>query len=259
MGILKCEICGGQIIAKENGGFECETCGIKYDKSRIQEMASGNSNAASNPQNTSEENHITACAPQLSEEERIAQEREQINLRIENAILSVMKKGTFYTAMEIASIVSRDLNEEIFHMRVSSRLMNLEKSGIVFRKTEGRKTLWALGDTQSLLTFIANAAINGNQPVAQSVSSNYNSSTATETQQSHSAIPTVDTSNIGLDICPKCYLGRLAPVGERVGGFSAGKAALGAVVAGPVGLAAGALGKKKTTYCCTKCGYTVEK
>lgn len=62
-----------------------------------------------------------------------------------------------------------------------------------------------------------------------------------------------------LGICPNCYLGTLEAVSERTGGFSAGKAALGAVIAGPIGLAAGALGKKKTTYRCPKCGYTVEK
>lgn len=59
--------------------------------------------------------------------------------------------------------------------------------------------------------------------------------------------------------CPKCVLGTLVPMGERKGGFSGGKAVAGAVLAGPVGLAAGLLGKKKVTYQCDKCGYTVEK
>ena len=58
--------------------------------------------------------------------------------------------------------------------------------------------------------------------------------------------------------CPKCRLGYLTKVGERTGGFSGGKAALGAVIAGPIGLAAGALGRKKITYACNRCGYTVE-
>ena len=59
--------------------------------------------------------------------------------------------------------------------------------------------------------------------------------------------------------CPKCRLGFLTAVGERKGGFSGGKAALGAVIAGPIGLAAGALGKKKVTYQCNRCGYFVER
>lgn len=59
------------------------------------------------------------------------------------------------------------------------------------------------------------------------------------------------------NLCPKCS-GKLVPVGERTGGFSAGKAVVGAVVAGPVGVAAGALGKKLITLQCEKCGYTVE-
>ena len=59
-------------------------------------------------------------------------------------------------------------------------------------------------------------------------------------------------------ICPKCRKGYLEAISERKGGFSGGKAIVGAVIAGPVGLAAGALGRKKTTYKCNKCGYIVE-
>ena len=59
--------------------------------------------------------------------------------------------------------------------------------------------------------------------------------------------------------CPKCGIGYLVSVGERTGGFSGGKALVGAVIAGPIGLAAGALGKKKITYMCKRCGYTIEK
>lgn len=58
--------------------------------------------------------------------------------------------------------------------------------------------------------------------------------------------------------CPRCGMGYLKAVSERTGGFSGGKAVLGAVIAGPIGLAAGALGRKKTTYQCNRCGYTVE-
>ena len=58
--------------------------------------------------------------------------------------------------------------------------------------------------------------------------------------------------------CPKCRMGYMTAAGERRGGFSGGKAALGAVIAGPIGLAAGALGRKKTLYVCNKCGYTIE-
>ena len=36
--------------------------------------------------------------------------------------------------------------------------------------------------------------------------------------------------------CPKCYMGYLENVGERTGGFSGGKALLGAALAGPIGL-----------------------
>lgn len=60
-------------------------------------------------------------------------------------------------------------------------------------------------------------------------------------------------------VCPKCRNSYLQAVGERTGGFSGGKAALGAIIAGPIGLAAGALGKKKTLYQCPRCGYTVER
>ena len=48
---------------------------------------------------------------------------------------------------------------------------------------------------------------------------------------------------------------------EGAGGFSVGKAAVGAVIAGPIGLVAGALGKKGKdkaveTYVCPKCGFS---
>ena len=58
--------------------------------------------------------------------------------------------------------------------------------------------------------------------------------------------------------CPKCRLGMMIKVGERTGGFSGGKAVVGAVIAGPIGLAAGALGRKKESFRCNKCGYTIE-
>lgn len=59
--------------------------------------------------------------------------------------------------------------------------------------------------------------------------------------------------------CPKCRMGYMQAVSERTGGFSGGKAILGAALVGPLGLAAGALGKKKTTYQCNRCNYTIEK
>ena len=38
MAMLKCDICGGKLMAKSGGLFECEYCGMQYDKTRIQEM-----------------------------------------------------------------------------------------------------------------------------------------------------------------------------------------------------------------------------
>lgn len=66
-------------------------------------------------------------------------------------------------------------------------------------------------------------------------------------------------ANLNNTRCPRCHIGFLSSESERVGGFSGGKAVLGAVIAGPIGLAAGALGKKKVTYVCGSCGYRVEK
>ena len=47
----------------------------------------------------------------------------------------------------------------------------------------------------------------------------------------------------GTDMCPKCKMGMMRAIGEYTGGFSGKKAAIGAVLAGPFGLAAGVLGK----------------
>ena len=38
MAALVCDICGGKLMAKAGGLFECEYCGMQYDKTRIQEM-----------------------------------------------------------------------------------------------------------------------------------------------------------------------------------------------------------------------------
>ncbi len=61
------------------------------------------------------------------------------------------------------------------------------------------------------------------------------------------------------NVCPKCNkTNTIQPMGERTGGFSGKKAVVGAVLLGPIGAAAGALGKKKVMYQCTNCGYTIE-
>ena len=65
-------------------------------------------------------------------------------------------------------------------------------------------------------------------------------------------------ADLSFKSCPRCSAGYLKAVSERTGGFSCGKAALGAVLIGPLGLVAGAAGKKKVTYQCSKCGYLVE-
>jgi tellurium resistance protein TerD len=41
-------------------------------------------------------------------------------------------------------------------------------------------------------------------------------------------------------------------------GYSVGKAALGGLLLGPIGLVGGALGKKKSAYCCGNCGFSHE-
>ena len=58
------------------------------------------------------------------------------------------------------------------------------------------------------------------------------------------------------DKCPMCgeeLNWKLVDTSKK--GFSAGKAAAGAVLLGPVGLVGGALGKKTQSYCCGKCGF----
>lgn len=60
--------------------------------------------------------------------------------------------------------------------------------------------------------------------------------------------------------CPKCgKRGTMKMVSERQGGVSGGKAVVGAVLLGPIGLLGGALGKKKVKFQCSNCGYVVEK
>lgn len=59
--------------------------------------------------------------------------------------------------------------------------------------------------------------------------------------------------------CPMCgeiLMWKLVDTDKK--GFSVGKAAVGAVLLGPIGLVGGALGKKKEYYCCGKCGFQHE-
>lgn len=61
------------------------------------------------------------------------------------------------------------------------------------------------------------------------------------------------------DKCPMCgerINWKLVDVSKK--GFSVGKAAVGAVLLGPVGLVGGALGKKKQCYYCGNCGFNHE-
>ena len=65
-------------------------------------------------------------------------------------------------------------------------------------------------------------------------------------------------SNMGAapNRCPMCgevIQWKLVDTSNK--GFSVGKAAVGGILLGPVGLLGGALGKKKKTYYCGKCGF----
>ena len=59
--------------------------------------------------------------------------------------------------------------------------------------------------------------------------------------------------------CPMCKKSdKWKMVDTQKKGFSVGKAALGAVLFGPVGVIGGALGKKKYFYYCGNCGFSHE-
>lgn len=61
------------------------------------------------------------------------------------------------------------------------------------------------------------------------------------------------------DKCPMCgEKTNWKMVDERNKGFSVGKAVAGAVLLGPIGLVGGALGKKRQSYYCGKCGFNHE-
>ena len=53
--------------------------------------------------------------------------------------------------------------------------------------------------------------------------------------------------------CPVCGSRNWKNVGTDASGFSVGKAAVGTVLFGAIGLVGGALGKKKTTFYCRDC------
>lgn len=51
---------------------------------------------------------------------------------------------------------------------------------------------------------------------------------------------------------------RVEKIDTSKSGFSIGKAAVGGVLLGPVGLLGGALGKEKAYFACAKCGFQHE-
>lgn len=59
--------------------------------------------------------------------------------------------------------------------------------------------------------------------------------------------------------CPVCNSDSWQKVSPaQNSGFSVGKAAVGGILLGPIGIAAGALGKKRAMWHCYKCGYSAE-
>ena len=74
-----------------------------------------------------------------------------------------------------------------------------------------------------------------------------------------------ETNNSSVDNIQNCVIPNKCPIcGEKDGwilldnskkGFSAGKALLGGAIFGPIGLVAGAFGKKTYTFYCKKCGF----
>ena len=59
--------------------------------------------------------------------------------------------------------------------------------------------------------------------------------------------------------CPMCgEIAKWIRIDEQNKGFSVGKAAIGGLLLGPIGLIGGALGKKKVMYRCGNCGFEHE-
>lgn len=56
----------------------------------------------------------------------------------------------------------------------------------------------------------------------------------------------------GIVYCPKCYSTNIT---SNKKGFSVGKAAVGAIATGGIGLLAGGIGKNKIELTCLKCGH----
>ncbi|HCM22753.1 MAG TPA: hypothetical protein DHW78_00295 [Ruminococcaceae bacterium] len=62
----------------------------------------------------------------------------------------------------------------------------------------------------------------------------------------------VQNRKAGIACCPKCGSQSIQAYKK---GFSAGKAAVGAYLVGPLGIAAGGIGSKKTVVVCLNCGH----
>ncbi len=69
---------------------------------------------------------------------------------------------------------------------------------------------------------------------------------------SNSDSPAYEVDDKEYIFCPKCLS---THIHSEQKGFSGGKALVGAVIAGPLGLLAGTIGSKKVKLTCQKCGY----
>lgn len=59
--------------------------------------------------------------------------------------------------------------------------------------------------------------------------------------------------------CPVCgEKNKWKKIDSQNKGFSVGKAAVGGILFGPIGLVGGALGKKMSMYYCSSCGFKHE-
>lgn len=62
----------------------------------------------------------------------------------------------------------------------------------------------------------------------------------------------VELDKQGIAYCPRCLSTNIS---ANKKGYGLGKGAVGAIVAGPIGLLAGGIGKNKVECTCLNCGY----
>ena len=77
---IRCEICGGRLIAASGGRFVCEDCGVAYSRDRLRELAEvASPDAAEQPEAEATAEAATETAAAAAEAEPLSEKGQRLH------------------------------------------------------------------------------------------------------------------------------------------------------------------------------------